>query len=225
MSSSRVDIRDVAMLDELVREFERAGSQMSHIDADVRVHLNNVMDDLQRQLNVIDGRLRDAEHRLTCAQSALSACQASAQAAAAVGMCQTCIFEEQEVAMARMEVEKWRSRYSRGEQIIGQCRQEISGYESGAHQLVERMCNEQTPHVSRQLFEHIDKLQDIMNSNMAPAYLPTAVNAQTVATKESQVPVHKDSCFDDFRKNIRGSVGDTVSQPRNQSLLRPARFV
>ena len=222
MSSSRVDIRDVGLLDELIREFERSSSQMLHIDADVRNYLDSVMADLQRQLGDIEGRLRDAERRLSCAESALSACQAAAQVAAAMGMCQTCVCEEQEVAMARMEVEKWRTRYSQGQQIVCWCRQETSDYNCGAHQLVERMCNEQMPQATRQLNDHIDKLHAILNSSVA--YMPTADVAQTAA-KAVAMSANNDSRFDDFRNNISGATDDTVSQPHNQSLLRPAHVV
>lgn len=225
MASSRVDIRDVGMLDELTREFERSSSQMSHIDADVRNHLDSVMADLQRQLDYIDGRLHNAEHRLSCAEAALSACQASAQAAAALGMCQTCVCEEQEVSMARMEVEKWRTRFSQGQQIVAQCRQETSDYNCGAHQLVERMCNEHMPQATRQLNDHIDKLQDILNITMAD--MSTTGDSQAVTHKKEAKTANNDSCFADFRKNIRGVKEDTVSQSHNQSdsLLRPTHFV
>ena len=223
MARSGIDIRDVGLLDELIQEFERSSIQMSHIDADVRIHLGSVRNDLQRQLDVIHDRLRDAECRLSQAETALSACQCAAAAASAMGMCLSCVSEEQEVAMARMDVEKWRMRYSQGQQILSQCQQEISDYESGAHQLIERMCNENTPQVTQQINSLIGMMQDILKSDLDISYTNIVEATRTVEPGVEPKSTEEDSSFDIFRNNNSGATGDSFVSRFDSSLLRPKK--
>lgn len=162
-------ISDLNLLEELDCRIGRSSEEMRDIDANVVSYLGSVRENLQRGMDIIRGRLNEAQQRLSRAEAALSACQASQSSAMAMGMmCPTCIVEEQEVEMARMEVEKWRMRESHGQQIVGDCEREIGEYNGsgGGHGLILTMCEEQTPKARELLRGCIDKLQDVLGSNM-----------------------------------------------------------
>lgn len=168
MARAGVYVRDVHSLETLTSTIERTGEEMANIDQNVNSYLNEVMGTLERQLNFIQGRLSEAEMRLNVAEVALAACHAS-QVTNELGMVvPSCDCEERDVADARAEVEKWRGRYERGQQIVSECQREIGDYNGhgGGHSLIRNMSEQQTPKAAEILREHIDRLQDILSSNM-----------------------------------------------------------
>lgn len=168
MTSTRVYIRDVNLLENLNDKIVSSGNAMSNIDQNVNSYLNGVISDLESQLSVIQQNLQAAESRLSNAEAALSACQALVIMTPMGPMPPNCGCEEAEVAAASAEVSKWRGRYERGQQIMGECRGEIAEYNSpsGGHGLIANMSESQTPKASMLLNDCFDKLQDILNAPM-----------------------------------------------------------
>ena len=166
MAKSGAYIRDVLLLEKLNDRIVSSGEAMANIDQNVSNYLNGVQETLESQLDSIQERLRDAETRLMEAENACTVCHASQVCDETGTLVPSCEWEESAVETARMEVEKWRMRYEQGQQILGECRQEISGYSSGGHALIMNMCEQQTPKASQILNGCIDKLQDVLNSNM-----------------------------------------------------------
>lgn len=168
MAKSGAYIRDVQLLEKLNDRIVSSGEAMANIDQNVSSYINGVQETLQSQLDSIQERLRDAETRLMEAENVCAACHAS-QVCDETGMLVPCCeWEESSVETARMEVEKWRMRYEQGQQILGECRQEIADYSSGGHVLVMNMREQQTPKASQILNGCINKLQDVLNSDMVP---------------------------------------------------------
>ena len=168
MAKQGAHISDVDLLVKLDQRIGASGQAMANIDQSVVSHLNNVRDTLERQLDVIREKLQEAEQRLSEAESACQACHAS-QFCDEFGMVvPSCASEESAVEVAQMEVEKWRSKYEQGQQILGECQREIGEYNGsgGGHSLVLMMSEQQTLKASQLLHGCIDKLQDILNSDM-----------------------------------------------------------
>lgn len=166
MAKSGAYIRDVQLLEKLNDQIVSSGEAMANIDQQVSSYIHGVQETLESQLDSIQERLRDAETRLMEAENACAACHAS-QVCDETGMLvPSCEWEESSVETARMEVEKWRMRYEQGQQILGECRQEITDYSSGGHALIMNMCEHQTPRASQVLNGCIEKLQDVMSSDM-----------------------------------------------------------
>lgn len=165
MAKQGAHISDVDLLVKLDQRIGASGQAMANIDQSVISHLNNVRDTLERQLDVIREKLQDAEQRLSEAESACQACHAS-QFCDEFGMVvPSCASEENAVEVARMEVEKWRSKYEQGQQILGECQREVSDYNAGGHALVENMCEQQTK-AQKILQIHISNLQDILKTDV-----------------------------------------------------------
>lgn len=213
MARSGAYISDVHLLEDLDKRIGSSGEAMSQIDANVCNYLNEVRDNLQRQLDFIHDRLNDAQQRLSQAESALSACQASQSAASAMGMmCPSCVMEEQEVEMARMKVEEWRMRYEQGQQIVGDCEREIAEYNGsdGGHSLIRKMCDQQTPKASQLLHGCIDRLQDILGTNVGSG----GKEVETLFSDSGQQSVGEvkssssDRRFDAFRRSVKGGNDD-----------------
>lgn len=212
MAKSGAYIRDVHLLEELEERIVSSGEAMSHIDANVSNYLNEVRESLQRQLDFIYDRLNDAQQRLSQAESALRACQASQSTASAMGMmCPSCVMEEQEVEMARMEVEKWRMRYEQGQQIVEDCGRETEEYNGsgGGHNLIQNMCNHQTPKVSQLLHGCIDRLQDILGTNVEFGGQDNdSQSSDSFHQEMNEAKISSnDRRFDAFRRNIKGESG------------------
>lgn len=201
MAKSGAFIRDLNLLEELGNRLKCTGEAMANIDSAVISHINGTRDTLKQKLDFIQDRLRDAQQRLSMAEAALSACRASQASASASGMmCPSCIMEEQDVEMARMEVEKWRMREEQGQQIVQQCQSEIEAYNGsgGGHYLIQNMCNQQTPKAYQLLRGCIEKLQDVLSTDLKSG------NIETVATVKTDCrPSTDDKRFEAFRKSIR----------------------
>lgn len=166
MAKQGAYIRDVHLLEKLDDRVVSTGEAMANIDQDVSNYLNSVQETLESQLNTVQERLKDAEARLTEAENVCSACHASQMCDESGMLVPSCEWEESSVETARMEVEKWKLRYEQGQQILGECRQEIADYSSGGHVLILNMHEQQTPKASQILHGCIEKLQDVLNSNM-----------------------------------------------------------
>lgn len=199
MTKSGAYISDLHLLEELTERIGSSGEAMSHIDANVSAYFSEVRESLQRQLDLINDRLTDAQQRLGQAESALRACQASQSAASAMGMmCPSCVMEEQEVEMARMEVEKWEMRYERGQQIVGECVQEIAEYNGsgGGHALIQKMCEQQTPKATQLLHGCIERLRDILGTDMGCKVVDSSASAGDASSRM----VAASSTNDKFKK-------------------------
>lgn len=167
MTRSGAYIRDVHLLDELNEQIGRSGEAMSTIDMNVGNYINGVRDTLRSQLDYIQMKLGEAKSSLSSAENALSICRSSQAAAAVVGLpAPSCVLEECAVDAARAEVAKWSMRYEQGQRIMGECQQEIAGYNAGGHVLIRTMCEQQTPLASQTLMERKGQLQDILNSEV-----------------------------------------------------------
>mgnify|MGYP006322505581 CR=1 FL=1 len=171
MVEKGVYIRNVQLLEQLNDQITYSGKEMANIDAGVSNYFNSVKNDLDDQLRIIQGKLNAAEERLRSAEEALQACQAMEVVtdivASMVGVpVNPCMAQECAVEAARIEVEKWRMRYTQGQQILGECQQEIAGYNVGGHALILNMCELQTPKASSKLHDCISKIEDILNTNV-----------------------------------------------------------
>lgn len=163
MAKQGAHISDVDLLVKLDQRIGASGQAMANIDQSVVSHLNNVRDTLERQLDVIREKLQEAEQRSNEAESACQACHAS-QFCDEFGMVvPSCASEESAVEVAQMEVEKWRSKYEQGQQILGECQREMSDYNAGGHALIENMCDQQAK-AQKILHIHINNLQDILGT-------------------------------------------------------------
>ena len=169
MAKSGAYIRDIHLLERLDEQIGSSGEAMAGIDHNVCTYLNNVRDTLERQLDAIREKLQEAEQKLSEAENALSSCKATQVLDPETGtFVPTCDCEESAVESARAEVEKWRTKYERGQQILDECQREIGEYNGpdGGHGLIQTMSKDQTPKVSQLLRDYIEKLQDILNSDM-----------------------------------------------------------
>lgn len=160
-------IRDVHSLEQLNDRIKSSGEMMANIDQNVSNHLNSVRDKLMSQLDYLQQRLSEAEARLREAGNAMNACHASQVVVPETGMIvPSCVFEESAVSSAQIEVESWRTKYNRGQQILGECQQEMAEYSSGGHALIANMSQQQTPKANQLLSGHIERLQDILGSDV-----------------------------------------------------------
>ena len=187
MAKQGAYIRDVHSLEQLKERIGHSGEAMSNIDANVSSYLNGVRDTLEGQLDSIRMKLEEAEARLNSAENALSVCYASQVCNEFGELSPSCSAEECAVETARVEVEKWRMRYEQGQQILGECQREISDYSSGGHALILNMSNQQTPRACQLLRDCIDKLQDILGSDVV-----NCTNAGIASTTKEQVPSHSE---------------------------------
>lgn len=181
MAKQGAYIRDVHSLEQLNERIVSSGEAMLNIDADVSNYLNGVRDTLEGQLDSIQMRLEEAEARLNSAENALSVCYASQICNEFGELSPSCSMEESDVESARSEVEKWRMRYEQGQQILGECQQEISSYFSGGHALIINMSKQQTQRACQLLRDCIDKLHDILGLDV-----DSCTNEGAVFTSEKQ---------------------------------------
>ena len=185
MTKSGAHIRDVLLLEKLNERIVASSEAMASIDQNVCAHLNNVRDTLERQLDAIREKLQETEQKLSEAENALSSCKASQVLDPETGtFVPNCDCEENAVESARAEVEKWRTKYERGQQILEECQREIGEYNGpgGGHSLIQTMSKDQTSKISQLLRDYTEKLQDILNSNMLPG---TKVVGDTIPEKQS----------------------------------------
>lgn len=171
MVEKGVYIRNVQLLEQLNDQIIYSGKEMANIDAGVSNYLNSVKNELDDQLRIIQNKLKEAEERLRSAEEALQACQAMEVVtdivASMVGVpVNPCMAQECAVETARIEVEKWRLRYTQGQQIVGECQQEIANYNLGGHALIINMCEIQAPKASSKLHDCISKIEDIIRSEV-----------------------------------------------------------
>lgn len=184
MAKTGAYIQDVHLLEQLNQRILGSGEAMSNIDVNVINYINGVRDAVQDQLDSIRIRLEEAEANLSNAENALTACYASQMCNEFGELSPSCSMEENNVESARGEVEKWRTRYGQGQQIVSECQQEFSDYMSGGHELVRIMCEHQAPKASQLLRECIDRLGDILGHNLAAsdnssAYIEPDVSVST----------------------------------------------
>lgn len=169
MTKLGTHISDVILLENLNEQIRSSGEAMSNIDQNVSNYLNGVRESLENQLNILKEKLDEAQQRLSASENALSCCKASQVCDPMTGMLvPDCTCEENAVESDRMDVEKYKDKYEKGERIIEECVREIGEYSGsgGGHSLIHTMCSQQTPKASQLLRDCIDKLQDILNSNM-----------------------------------------------------------
>ncbi|MBQ7280653.1 MAG: hypothetical protein IJR13_08035 [Bacteroidales bacterium] len=169
MTNSGAYISDVHLLEELNNVIVSSSESMSNIDANVGSYINGVKESLCRQLDFIQTKLTEAENALSDAETNLNMCQSAQALASAMGTVgPSCAMEECAVQTARAEVEKWRMRYEQGQQIVGECEREIAEYNgpAGGHALIRTLCEQQTPDASRYLNVCIERLNDILATDM-----------------------------------------------------------
>lgn len=184
MTKMGARVSDVLLLEKLEEQIGSSGKAMANIDQNVCNYVNDVRDNLERQLDTIHGRLQEAEQKLEEAENALSSSHTSQVLDPLTGtFVPSCDWEESAVESARAEVETWRTKYEQGQQILGECQREIGEYfgPGGGHSLILTMCEQQTPKATRILRGCIDKLQDILSSDMV-------VSANVGADSEPKMP-------------------------------------
>lgn len=187
MTKSGAHISDVLLLENLDKRILDSGKAMANISQNVNNYLNNVRDTLERQLEVIQNRLQEAEQKLSQAENALIVCHSSQVVDPLTGaVVPSCACEESAVESARTEVEMWRSKYEQGQRIFDECQREIGEYNGpgGGNSLVLTMNDQQTPKASQFLRDCINKLQDVLSSNMS---VNTDLGTR-LAPKESNSP-------------------------------------
>ena len=175
-------ISDVHLLEQLNDQIKYSGETMANINQDVMSHINKVKNDLERQLDYIRTRLSEAEANLSSAESALNACYASQMCNEFGEITPSCSWEESAVSQAQSEVDIWRGKYERGQQIVVECQQEISDYTAGGNTLIQTMSNQQTPKANQILRDCIGKLEDILHSDVGSSSSIKAAGAGAIAS-------------------------------------------
>ena len=169
MAKSGVFIRDVLLLEKLNERIEASGKALANIEQDVCQYLNDVREELERQLDILHQKFQEADRKLNDAENALSSCRSSQILDPTTGtFVPSCEWEKDAVETAQSAAEKWRTRYERGQQILEECQREIGEYngQGGGHSFILTMSEQQTLKVSQLLRGCTDKLQDVLNSNM-----------------------------------------------------------
>lgn len=175
MLEQGVFIRDVHSLEELNNVFEYTSESMANIEENVSGYINGVMAVLEHQLESIREQLEQAQQELSEAEADLSSCESSQEWDDEDGCYRpSCDCERSAVSDARREVDKWQRKYDKGKDIVDQCQREIDDYNApggllsppGGHCLIEYMCDQQTPNITEQLREHIDGVEDVLNSDV-----------------------------------------------------------
>ena len=122
MAKSGVFIRDVLVLEKLDERIGDSGKAMANIEQNVCQYLNDVREELKRQLDIIQQKLQEAEQKLNNAENAMNSCHASQVVDSTTGeLVPSCEWEENAVRAAQSDVEKWRTRYEQGEKILEEC--------------------------------------------------------------------------------------------------------
>ena len=170
---------DVNLLRQLNDQIKRSSEAMANIEQGVSNYLIGVRDTLERQLDSIQMKLSEAEERLRQAENSLTACQASQMCNEFGELTPSCTFEESAVETARNAEMEWRRKYEQGKQIFGECQQEIAEYNAGGQALIHNM-DEQRIKASQILQDCIDKLQDMLNSDVVvnDSFIVNAPNGQ-----------------------------------------------
>lgn len=169
MAKSGVFIRDVLLLEKLDERIGASGKAMANIEQNVCQYLNDVRKELERQLDIIHQKFQDAEQKLNDAESALNSCLSSQILDPTTGtFVPSCNWAEDAVESARSSVEKWKTRYKQGQEILEECQHEIGEYngQGGGHSFILTMSEQQTLKVSQLLRGCMDKLQDVLNSHV-----------------------------------------------------------
>lgn len=169
MAKSGVFIRDVLLLEKLDERIGDSGKAMANIEQNVCQYLQEVREELERQLDILHQKFQEAEQKLDDAENALNSCRSSQILEPTTGtFVPSCDWAEDAVESARSSVEKWRTRYEQGQKIFEECQCEIEEYkgQGGGHSLIHTMSEEQAHKVSQLLRGCMDKLQDVLNSNI-----------------------------------------------------------
>ena len=206
MAEKGAYIQDVHSLEQLSQTIDDTGKKMANIHENISSYIYRVKDALDRQLDFLREKLEEAEERLNEAESALSSCQASQIFVPELGgYVPSCISEEVAVASAREEVAEWQHKYSEGQRVVGECQNEISDFNSqtGGKGLIENMAKNQTPSATHQLRDCINKLQDILTSDVQGELANQDNHANVTPRKQSAIDAD-DKRFADFRNNIQG---------------------
>ena len=116
----------------------------------------------------------------------------------------SCMMEEGAVQTAEAEVAKWRERFERGKQIVGECSQEIGEYNGpgGAHALIQNMSNTQTPKASQLLNDCVAKLRDILGTDVGSSPAASAARAGAAAVAGGAVVKTMNDKFGKFNMGV-----------------------
>lgn len=166
MAVSSPHISDVHILELLNEKLKYSSEAMSEIDNNVIQHIYSVRDALGRQLHHIRMKLDEAEARLDQAERAESACHARQHRNQDGDLVPSCSFEESAAAAALKEVKRWRGKKSAATRVFEECQQEIASYLSEGHQFIRNMCEQKTSKASQSLCDCIEKLQEILKSDV-----------------------------------------------------------
>lgn len=211
MAEEGAYIRDVHSLEELNNMIEYSGEAMANIEENVSNYIDGVKDVLEKQLNIIRERLEEVKEKLREAEEALSSCEATQEYDEDCGEYKpSCNWERSTVQSAREEVDEWRRKYEEGKRIVSECQSEIDDYNfpgsflypPGGHHLILNMRDNQTPKASQQLRDCIDKLQDILNTDVGGESTDFYDNMY-IANPEDR-PLSADDRLNAFRDNIQG---------------------
>lgn len=189
---------DVNLLKQLSDKIKHSSEAMTNIEQDVSNYLFDVRENLKRQLDSIQIKLEEAEERLRQAENTLTSCQASQICNEFGELTPSCTFEESAVETARSAEMEWRRKYEQGKQIYGECQQDIDDYYSGGRALIRNM-NEQQTKASQILFDCVERLQDILSTDVAINSEPqtsnvSKVQSQPPANKEGEKVIHSTRC-------------------------------
>ena len=210
MAEQGAYIRDVHSLEELNNMIEYSGEAMANIEENVSSYINGVKDVLDKQLEFIREQLDKALEKLHEAEEDLCDCEASQTEDEDGNITPSCNMERWAVQAARREVDEWQKKYDKGKSIVEECQREIDDYNysggilepPGGHCLIQNMRNNQTPNASQQLRDCIDKLKDILTTDVGGD--PDFFETDSCITNPDDRPLSKDERFDMFRYNIQG---------------------
>ena len=210
MAEQGAYIRDVHSLEELNNMIEYSGEAMANIEENVSGYINGVKDVLDKQLQFIQEQLDKAKERLREAEEELSDCEASQTEDEDGHVTPSCNMERWAVQAAREEVAEWQEKYNEGKDIVSECQREIDDYNfpggildpPGGHYLIQNMRDNQTPKASQQLRDCIEKLQDILTTDVGGE--SNSDEAGFSPQNPEDRPLSEDERFDKFRNNIQG---------------------
>lgn len=208
------DVNLLAQLDDVVRS---SATELSNIDHMVSDYLNDVRDNLERQLDIINQNLQAAEMRLENARVALEACHAVQVFVPELGLVPDCLCEETELNNAQQEADKWRYRYGRGQQILSQSLQEINDYACGGHRLVSDVVHNHQPAISHFLSENQAKIWEMLNANLEVTTISTQASSTLLGTDSSS-----ESLSAPVRHTFQPAALPNLQSPHSRSTQTPA---
>lgn len=231
MSNDEVRIRDIHSIEELHNTIEYVGEAMATIEEQVSNYMQGVKDVLEGQLEQLRAELEEAEAELAEAENDLSRCYDSQTYDEEYGeYTPSCSCEERTVAAARDRVSECRRKYDEGTCIVHECDSEISDYyyngmvyaDPGGHYLIEKMVKDDTTRATELLREILEKLNDILETDMGNDEQPSAQFSNPYVSKEDRPMTQEErqAAFSQFIDEAKDAQAKDVRRENIQNANR-----